>query len=285
MDPQGRFNPLLDAFSSYYNGAEFDQISAIDYHAYEDSGSNWRLPAGYGALIQRLAPDQAEMHLETPVTRIDRNAGRLVIETPRGEIAARCAIVTVPTSLLAAGVFVIEPDLPSVREAAAQLPLGLADKVYLGLDEPEAFAGDGHLLGHPDRTETASYHLRPFGRPLIEAYLGGRNARTLEGEGHGAASAFVVEELVEILGSGVRATIHPLAETRWAHDPWSMGSYSHALPGGSWARAALAESGDPRLIFAGEALSPHAYSTAHGAFETGETAAIRALAHLRSVEG
>jgi monoamine oxidase len=55
LEPGGRWNPLLNAFSAYYNGAEFDQVSVKDYAAYDDSEVNWRVAEGYGAAIAGLA--------------------------------------------------------------------------------------------------------------------------------------------------------------------------------------------------------------------------------------
>jgi monoamine oxidase len=45
-------------------------------------------------------------------------------------------------------------------------------------------------------------------------------------------------------------------------------------------RAALARPVEDRIFFAGEACSPHAFSTAHGAFETGLAAADSVIAGL-----
>ncbi len=56
MEPGNPWNPLLNAFSAYYNGAEFDQVSVLDYAAYDDSELNWRVAEGYGAGIAGLAP-------------------------------------------------------------------------------------------------------------------------------------------------------------------------------------------------------------------------------------
>ena len=64
--------------------------------------------------------------------------------------------------------------------------------------------------------------------------------------------------------------------SRWAAEPWIEGSYSHALPGHAIERLRLANAGDDRIAFAGEAVSVSDYSTAHGAFDSG-TAAIRRL--------
>ena len=55
LSPGGRWNKLLDATSTWGNGAELDRVSVKDYVRYEDSGTNWRLAEGYGRLFQTLA--------------------------------------------------------------------------------------------------------------------------------------------------------------------------------------------------------------------------------------
>ena len=284
FDPACPWNALLDAFSGFYNGAEFDQISTLDYDAYDDGEVNWRLTAGYGALIEAFGAG-APVKLNTPVTAIGHGGRALRIATHGGDLTARAVIVTLPTDVLAAGAIAFDPGLPAIMEAAAALPLGLANKVFLGLSEPDQFDPDSHLFGDPLHTETGSYALRPMGRPMIEGFLGGRSARELEREGPGAATAFAIEQLCALLGSSFRDRLHPLAETRWASDPWSRGSYSHAAPGAAGARAVLATPVEERIIFAGEACSPHAFSTAHGAAESGRTAAAHALVLLAPVLG
>lgn len=279
IDPADRFAPLLNAFSAYYNGAEFDRISTRDYDAYEDSDVNWRAPAGYGALIAE-AGRPAPVVLQTPVSRVERTGRRLTLRTPMGDLSTKLAIVTVPTGLIATGELAFVPDLPALREACDGVPLGLADKVVLHLDEPTLVSPEGHLFGNPWRTDTGSYHLRPFGRPLVEAYLGGRHAKALEDAGPDAAVAFVIDELVGLVGEDLRRRLRPLAVTRWAHDPWSRGAYSHALPGRADARTALRAPHDDRILIAGEAASPHSFSTAHGAAQTGRAAAELAMSLL-----
>jgi monoamine oxidase len=279
LKPGDRWNVLLDAFSSYYNGAEFDQVSVLDFATYEDSGVNWRVAEGYGAAIAKFA-DRGHIVLDCDVRTIHHDGHDLALDTGKGRLAARAAIVCVPTPALAQGRLAFSPGLPDKAEAAAGLPLGLADKVFLGLDNPEGLPADGHLFGHTDRTETGSYHLRPFGRPYIEAFLGGRCARGLEGEGAGGMTAFVMEELGDLMGSDFRKDLRPLAETAWASDPWALGSYSHALPGHAGDRAVLAAAVENRIFFAGEATSARFYSTVHGAWETGLQAAEAAIAAL-----
>ncbi|HEX7881283.1 MAG TPA: FAD-dependent oxidoreductase, partial [Afipia sp.] len=128
-----------------------------------------------------------------------------------------------------------------------------------------------------DRIGTGSYHLRPMGQPCISGFFGGAFARELEDAGDGALAAQSIDELVALLGSAYRKKLKPIGESRWAHDPFALGSYSHALPGHSDDRAVLATPVDDRLFFAGEATSPNFFTTAHGAQETGVRAAVEVL--------
>lgn len=275
------WNAYLEALSGFMNGAELEQLSIADFLAYEDAAGdhNWRLPGGYGALIADAA-DGLPARLSTPVTGIDRSGPILVARTPFGPIEARAAIVAVPTAVIAEGRLRFTPDLPDKVEAAARLPLGLANKGFLGLDRVEPFEPDSQLLGNPRDPATGAYYLRPFGHPVIECFFGGAGARALETEGEGAALDFGIQQLVALLGSDMRRRLTPLVETRWARDPLFGGSYSHALPGHHAARAALAQSVEDRLFFAGEACHGTDFSTAHGAYETGVAAAEAALAAL-----
>lgn len=280
--PGEPWRPYLDALSSYLNGAEFDRLSVRDFLAYDDAASerNWRVPCGYGALIARLGGG-VPTALGTDVSAIDLDGRSIALATDRGTIRARAAIVTLPTNRLAAGAIRFGGLAEEHIHAAACLPLGLADKVFLHMARPEAVPAESHLIGDPHRRETGSYYLRPFGRPLIEAFFGGETARALEGQGEGAAAAFAIEQLGTLLGSEVARGLRPLATTRWAAEPTIGGSYSHALPGHAAARATLSRPIGERLFLAGEACSPTDFSTCHGAWETGIAAAARAEAILR----
>jgi monoamine oxidase len=119
--------------------------------------------------------------------------------------------------------------------------------------------------------------VRPFGRPLIEAYFGGRLADDLEGEGGRAFVDFATHELTGLLGSDFASRIRPLRLSQWRRDEFARGSYSYAKPGHHGDRAWLAEPVDNRLFFAGEACSETSFSTAHGAWRSGRTAAEQAL--------
>ncbi|MBX9844390.1 MAG: FAD-dependent oxidoreductase [Xanthobacteraceae bacterium] len=279
LEPGCRWNNLIVAINTFVSGAELPQVSAHDLARYEDTGVNWRLTDGLGALVSSYAASMPAA-LDCPVHRIDHSGLRLRIETAKGVIAADQAIIAVPTSALA-GEQLFAPALPQKVEAALALPLGLDDKLFLSLDQAEEFEKESRLLGRTDRTGTGAYHLRPFGRPQVEAYFGGTLARELEAAGERAFFEFASGELTALLGSDFARRIKPVRVHRWGADPFARGSYSYALPGQADARAALAASVDNRLFFAGEACSRHDYSTVHGAFLTGVAAADQVLAVRR----
>jgi monoamine oxidase len=277
LESGNRWNPMIDAISSYINGCETDSLSILDFDAYEDSNINWRVRRGYGAL---MAAHGASLPLafNCAVALIDHSAKRLRIETSQGTLTADKVIITVPTNLIADEAVRFFPALPDKVEAARGLPLGLADKVMLALDEPELLPVDGNLRGATMRTEMGTYHLRPFGQPCIEGFFGGRFAQQLEDAGNGAIAAHSIDEIVAFLGSDFRRKLRPLTESRWARDPFARGSYSHALPGHAGKRAVLATPVDGRLFFAGEATSPNFFSTGHGAHDSGVRAAREVVA-------
>jgi monoamine oxidase len=279
LEPGNRWNPMIDAISTYVNGCELDQVSLLDIDAYEDSGLNWRVRRGYGALIAAYGA-ALPVAFNCNVTLIDHSQKRLRIETSRGALAADKIIVTVPTNLIADEAIRFWPSLQAKVDAAAGLPLGVDDKVTLALSEPEALPKDGNLRGLTMRTEMGTYHLRPFGQPCIEGFFGGRYAQALEDAGDGAFAAASIDEIVSFLGNDFRRKLAPLCESRWTRDPFARGSYSHALPGHAGDRAILAAPVDGRLFFAGEATSPEFFSTAHGARDSGERAANEVLAAI-----
>lgn len=277
LDADDPWAPMIDAISGYANGAPLREVSLHDWVAYEDAAGadNWALPAGYGTLVTAHAAG-IPVRLSTPVYRIDHSGRTIRLDTPAGTIEADRVIVAIPTTAFERLVF--DPPLPAKTDAAAALPLGLADKVFLRVDRPE-WPAHSHLIGNPHSNHTASYRLSPFGWPVIEAFFGGDAAEAMEDQT--AAFAFVTDELVALLGGDWRARLHPLAGTRWRHEAFVHGSYSHARVGQAGQRAVLAEPVDGRLFFAGEACHPQDFSTAHGALETG-LAAAHAIAGLRA---
>ena len=276
---EGRWNAHMDAISGALNGAKFAEVSSADYDAYRDTGVNWRVGEGYGRLVSHLGR-AAPVVLDCPVTRIDRTGARLVVHSAGGTVEARAVVLTVPTNLIAAEAIRFDPPLPALAEAAAGVPLGLATKLHMRVEGAGDFPADSQLWGRTDTAQTGGYHLRPFGRPMIEAYFGGDLAWGLEGEGEAAFFDFAVGEIVGLLGSDFRRRLTPVATSMWGAEPWSRGAYSHCLPGHAGDRLRLKQPVENRIFIAGEATADAFYGTVHGAWMEGERAAVEAITAL-----
>lgn len=281
FEPDNPWNGRIDAVGTYINGVELSQASIIDFNRYDPGpGPDWRVREGYGAVVARYA-EPVPLSLGTVVTVVDHShRDHVALRTSRGTLRTRAVIVTASTNMLAAESIRFDPPLPRKVEAAGKLPLGLANKVFLSVRDAGDLPVDMRAMGASSQTATGSYHIRPFGLPVIEAYYGGQLARDLEQAGAAAMLAFAGDELVRSFGAGFRLRLSLAVASSWAAAPHVGGSYSFARPGAADERAVLAAPVDGRLFFAGEACSASRASTAHGAYETGIAAAASVLEHF-----
>jgi monoamine oxidase len=282
LEPDGEWNAYLQTISGFMNGAGLEQISIADYTAYNaaSTGCNWRLPAGYGTLIAASLPNPIDLRLSTPVQSIELDERGVELTTPVGVLRARAAIFTVSTAVLAGGAIRLPPGLDAWRHAAACLPLGRDEKLFLEIAGESPFDPETRVIGNPRDCRTGVYHIRPFGWPVIECFLGGEGAWTIEKAGPAVGFAHAIDQLADLFGSNVRRHLHPLVASSWGRMTFVGGAYSHALPGHAAARKNLALPFEQRLFFAGEATHPDNFSTAHGAYESGRRAAEEAIAAL-----
>jgi monoamine oxidase len=281
LEPGNPSNPYLRAIVGFISGARLERLSIADYIAYDEASSeaNWRVPTGYGALIAGVVPESARVRLATPVESIALNADGVTVGTPAGNVRARAAILTVSTHVLVGSSIQLPTALGPWREAAANLPVGHNEKLFLqihgGPFEPET-----QVVGNPRDPKSGAYYIRPMGLPVIESFLGGESAQVVVDDGPAAGFAFALEQLGSLFGAEARRWLKPLAASRWAAMDRIGGAYSYALPGKASARAELARPFEQRLFFAGEATSQGDFSTAHGAHDTGVRAAEEAIASL-----
>jgi monoamine oxidase len=285
----GPWTPMLDHIMTLWTSHDADEISTLDVAHEIDTGEDWPVTDGYGALVARYGAD-LPVELNTRAERIEWSGPGVRVSTAKGTIEGRAALVTVSSSVLAAGGIRFDPALPDWKiEAANSLPLGLANRV--------ALLFDGDILGderpdgiavHREGEVPISYSRE--GERLLVGHVGGRHAWWLENAGPAAMVDFAMEGLARALGSDVRKRLVNSTATAWGGDPFIRGSYSMALPGKADQRVKLAESLGDRLFFAGEATSPDTFATCHGAYQSGIAAAeaiASALGHgaTRAVAG
>ncbi len=257
-------------------GDEPENISALDY-ARLWSGDDLLVPSGYGALAENYARG-LDIHTATPVTAIDYSGAGVALETPAGRVTARAAIITVPVGVLQKGVIRFAPSLPGVtRDGLNGLGMGALTKIGLRFDGARfGLAPATDLWDRRGPRSSFDFECWTWDRDVIVAYLGGDHARSLVARGERAAIETALDELTDLIGPDVRKHFVHGVLNGWCADPWSLGCYSHALPGNAGARAKLAAPVADRLFFAGEATGGESFGgamTAGGAWLAGQAAA------------
>jgi len=283
-DTTGPWWPLARHWMTLLSSLPPERISTLDLAAYADTGENWPVVEGYGALVARVAAG-VPVHLDVAVRAIDRTGARVAVTTNRGALSARCVILTVSTNVLTGGAIRMTPQLPdAVLQAAADCPLGVAEKVAFLLDAQLADVANTSYIDTMTPASPArapiNFVLNHFGHPVIVAQMCGETARGLQAEGEAAMVDFALAALKDCFGADIGRRIRRATATHWTTDAHVGGAYSCALPGRATARAVLRQGVDERVLLAGEAVSATAYSTAHGARESGLAAARRACEAL-----
>jgi monoamine oxidase len=262
-------------------GKALSDVSAMDI-----AKSAEREPAafcrqGLGTLLSKLA-FRTPIQFFSPATRIDWGGSLVEVETRGSVLTARTAIVTASTSVLASGKIKFQPGLPA-RHADAIGKLGLGCYEHVAVE----FAGNALGLQSDELVfekaadaRTAALLANVSGSRLCMVELAGKLGADLAEAGDAAMTAFAVDWLARLFGAGVKRAVQRTHATRWAREPWVLGAFSAAAPGGQGARRTLTEPLGERLWFAGEAVHDSLWGTVGGAWEAGERAADAAIKRL-----
>src|SRR5690606_21905165 len=142
----------------------------------------------------------------TPVKRIATYRGLAYVETSKGTLRARAAIVTVPVPVLAAQSIRFDPHLPkSHAEALAKLSAGHHERVAIELPgnpfglEPNAF-----VLEKSDSGRSAGLLANVGGTPVAYVELPADTGQELLAQGEAAMHAYALDWLARLFGSEVR---------------------------------------------------------------------------------
>jgi monoamine oxidase len=259
-------------------GEEPQRVSARDY-ARLWSGADLVVPGGYGTLVRAYGAG-LPVRLSTPVQTLRWDGPGIAAETSDGAVRARAAIVTVPATVLASGAIRFVPELPAgTRDALAGLGAGALTKVALKFEGARFdVPPDSDIFEAEGPGETFDFECWTFGRDLVIANFGGDHARRITADGETGTIAATLEAFVRVVGGSARKSFAAGSVHAWHRDPYSLGCYSHCLPGHADARMKLAEPIADRIFFAGEATGGEDFGgamTAGGAFLAGRAAAQR----------
>jgi monoamine oxidase len=209
------------------------------------------------------------------VEAVDWSEDHVRVDTVKGTLRGRCVLTTVSTGILAARHIRFKPGLPGWKvDAINSLPTGTENKVGVHFDK-DIFGPDGRgaYYSWTDGDEGAEFEASVMGLNVAIVFTSGRHAVWLEEQGQQAGHDFAVNKIADVFGNDIRKSVTRSIVSAWTRDPWTLGSYSHALPGQSHQREELARSIDDKIFFAGEATMKTLWGNAHGAHESGICAA------------
>jgi monoamine oxidase len=283
LDRNHPWYPMARHWLGLMFSAEPEEISTRDAGNYNDTGINFPVEDGYGALIAKLA---ASLPITTQVAarKVTGGPRDVAVETDQGTIRTKAVIVATPARMLETGRLAI-PGMPAeMADAFANVPMGYYEKIAIAFD---AKVFEGFETPYTDifdpvapSTHPLNFELHPFGRPIAVTHFAGHFARDMEREGEAGMVDFALATLVRAFGSDLRKRVKKAVATHWSSDVFINGAYSCAKPGHGDSRHAFALPVRERIFLAGEHVHPSFQATAHGAFETGGQAAARVLAVL-----
>ncbi len=266
------------AIGPWEMGKDFDHFSCVDWYSGED-GTDWFCKEGFGSIWAHSAQG-VPVSLNTKVSAIDWSGKGVVVETNHGILKAKACLVTVSTGVLASDAVTFTPALSTKKqESFHQISMGHYDHIAMQFSENFFETGDDEYLLYKLDSEGAK---SPRGMGMVTNLsgtnlsigdVGGGFAKELEAAGEAAALDFGLSELRKIFGGVVDRTFIKGRFTAWGQNPYTLGSYASAEPGGHKYRKTLRQTVGKRIWFAGEACHKEEWSTVSGAHKTGIIAA------------
>jgi len=227
---------------------------------------------GFKVITEFLA-QQLSIKLGETVKEIHWHQQPLRVITQKSEFLAEQVIITLPLGILQAKKIQFTPALPEKKQKAIQkIGVGVLNKCYLRF--PNAFWSAKvdwieHIAAQRGVwSEWVSFQ-RALHQPILLGFNAAERGREIEQWSDDKVVADAMKTLKMIYGEN---TLAPLDYqiTRWASDPFALGSYSYNLVGASpGVRKIFAAPIDKKLFFAGEAAETHYFGTAHGAYLSG----------------
>jgi monoamine oxidase len=268
------------ALGANFAGKDLKDFSAVDKNRAADRTTVFACRQGIGTLMTKLG-GEIPVSLSTPASHISWGSRDVTVETPSGKIAARAAIVTVSSNVLATGGIKFAPDIPKrTLDAAAKLSLGSYDHIALQMPgNPLGLSRDDVVIEQSTSNRTALLLANMGGSSLCSVDVAGSFGRDLSAQGEAAMVAFAKEWLTKLFGSDAAAAVKKSTATHWNASPYVLGAMSAAAPGGQGSRKILTEPVGA-MFLAGEATHETLWGTVDGAWESGERAADAALRRI-----
>lgn len=278
---------MMDNVARFESAAEAEETSVMDAASFASDDDDF-IREGIGAFVAAYGKD-VPVRLNSLVSRIHYHPRGVTVDLASGErFEGKRVLVTVSTGVLAAGKIAFDPPLPQWKlDAIAALPMGLLNKVVLEFKADifgETPSNSWVLWDGPGRDNIA-FVIKPLDAPIAVGFHGGQQARDFEKD-DAAALAHVQGALRQMYGPRVDSELLRTGLTHWGANPYTLGSYSAARPGGSRMHAVMAQPVSDRLFFAGEACARAIYNgSLAGAYESAIDASRLIIASLKGNQG
>ncbi|MBL4785383.1 MAG: FAD-dependent oxidoreductase [Cohaesibacteraceae bacterium] len=259
--------PIEDLSAEY-----FDEDAVFE-------GGDILLPDGLDAILSNFIND-IEFKTDVMVQDIKYNRDHGVeVSTSQGIFRADIAICTLPLGVLKNGDVSFDPPLPKkYRHAIDHIPMGNVTKLALQFDKPfwdvetEYF---GALTDQKGRWPLFMNYRTISNENILLGLCFGSYSSRIEASSDNQIQADMMDVLRDMFGDSVAGPVNYVM-SRWSVDPFSKGAYSFT---GINTRPShfqiLAKPIDNVLMLAGEHTHFLYHGTLHGAYISGQSAALK----------
>lgn len=253
------------------------ELSAYWYDASKAfAGQDALFAKGFHVITDYLAQGLS-IKLGQVVQTIHWQSQPLRVITQHGEFKADQVLVTLPLGVLQAKRVQFLPDLPNSKQTAiAKLGMGVLNKCYLRFNKvfwPTDVDWLEYIPSeHGKWTEWVSF-MRNAKLPILLGFNAAERGKAIEAWTDQQIVSSAMQTLRTLYGTAIPDPVD-YQITRWASDPFALGSYSYNAVGSTPSmRKELAKPLANTVFFAGEASETNYFSTAHGAYLSGLRAA------------
>lgn len=275
-------NFILNSEIEHEYGGSATQLSAQWYDSHKNfDGDDALFVHGFRVITEFLA-NGLKIELGQQVHEIQWDQSPVRVITQKSEFIADQVIVTLPLGVLQAQKVRFSPELPREhQDAIAKLGMGVLNKCYLQFQSafwPEEVDWLEYIPAtHGEWTQWVSFK-RSADLSILLGFNAADRGRDIEEWSDQRTVASAMATLKTIFGPNIPDPVD-YQITRWATDPFALGSYSYNAVGSTpTMRQVLATPLGKKLFFAGEASHVDFFGTAHGAYLSGLRAAQEILA-------
>jgi monoamine oxidase len=298
-EKNARTRRLVHYFVAGFHAAPPNDISAraLAKEA-DDAAHSFRLRRGYQGLVDGMVSDLerrgGSFRLGAEVREVAWRPGAVKVSGVSAggpwEIRALRAVVALPLGVLQQGKVHFSPPLADKKAALAGLAMGGVTRVLLWFSDA-FWEKRGRELGFvhaPGERIPTWWTTGPLRYPLLTGWAGGPKSEALgdlEPERIRRVALASLSRIFRRTARDLERRLSGFYFHDWNRDPFSLGAYSYARPGGSGAAGELATPLSDTLFFAGEATHFEGQSgTVNGALASGARVA-KEIQRARRREG